>query len=113
MKTLIVKLDGNYVTDIKALNFPSPYTTTAENVDEDVPIVINASDHFTPSAYYEDYECDEDEEEPCGVDYYIYINTNYKEFFEAIDRVHVEDLRRTCNNHGIALLTDGTKRIEL
>lgn len=109
MKTLIVKLDGNYVTDIKALNFPSPYTTTAENVDEDVPIVINASDHFTPSAYYEDY----DEEEESGGDYYIYINTDYKEFFEAIDRVHVEDLRRTCNIHGIALLTDGTKRIEL
>lgn len=102
MKTLIVKLDGNYVTDIKALNFPSPYTTADEHIDIDLPIVINASDHFTPSAYYEDEE-----------DYYIYINTSNTEFFEAIDRIHVEDLRRTCNNHGIALLTDDTKRVEL
>ena len=113
MKTLIVKLDGNYVTDIKALNFPSPYTTADEHIDVDLPIVINASKHFTPSAYYEDFECDEDEEETYGVDYYIYINTNYKEFFEAIDRIHVEDLRRTCSRHDIALLTDGTKRVEL
>lgn len=107
MKTLIVKLDGNYVTDIKALNFPNLFSIIDR--DEDVTVIINASDHFTPSAYYEDY----DEEEESGGDYYIYINTDYKEFFEAIDRVHVEDLRRACNRYDITLLTDGTKRIEL
>lgn len=110
MKTLIVKLDGNYVTDIKALNFPNLFTITDR--DEDVTVIINASHGFTSSAYYEEYE-DEEGNILDGVDYYVFINPDYKGFFEVIDRIHVEDLRRACNRYDITLLTDGTKRIEL